>query len=512
MVKKASPQRHDKRLKILGEDELHVLYGRPEFTAEERGLYFLLSSAEQFHLNELGDVASRLHFILQLGYFKAQHQFHTFTVHDVSEDATYICNLYFPDTQLPEHFKISRRRRLRHQALILELCHYRYCNQAVRQQLVVTAQQRAKIFSQPLYIFRELLQYLAEHHYIAPGYSFFQETIGRVLHQEQQRLSQIVRHELSHSDSQALLSLITETDAMYGITRLKQMPKDFSQGQIKGEIQRAVAMKPLYASAQKVLPRLDISNESIKYYASLVDYYSVFRLTQLDPLIVQVYLLCFVLYRYCKLHDHLITALIHHVKGYLDEAKQAAKDRVYDSRLEQNRNLAKAGQLLKLFTDPIAPQTPFETVQAQAFMILERPQLDRLATYLSFHAQFDEVAFQWEYIDQISRRFKRQLRPLLRHVEWMAWSGQQPFLWAVHCLKQIFEKKRSLTSAPWKISPLISFLIASNSISIQHPRKPQKSCWRIATSFLSIVFCVMALKRVIFSVATVCATAALRMI
>ena len=86
-------------------------------------------------------------------------------------------------------------------------------------------------------------------------------------------------------------------------------------------------------------------------------------------------------------------------------------------------------------------------------MILERPQLDRLATYLSFHAQFDEVAFQWEYIDQISRRFKRQLRPLLRHVEWMAWSGQQPFLWAVHCLKQIFEKKRSLTSAPLEDIP-----------------------------------------------------------
>ena len=40
---------------------------------------------------------------------------------------------------------------------------------------------------------------------------------------------------------------------------------------------------------------------------------------------------------------------------------------VYTTRLEGNEHLAKAGHVLKLFTDEyIAPQTPFQDVQATA--------------------------------------------------------------------------------------------------------------------------------------------------
>jgi hypothetical protein len=40
---------------------------------------------------------------------------------------------------------------------------------------------------------------------------------------------------------------------------------------------------------------MKISPESVKYYASLVNFYSVFRLQQLDEKLVFIYLLCFVL-------------------------------------------------------------------------------------------------------------------------------------------------------------------------------------------------------------------------
>ena len=42
-------------------------------------------------------------------------------------------------------------------------------------------------------------------------------------------------------------------------------------------------MRPLYQLARRIVPPLEISNEGIKYYASLVSYYSVFRLQQFDP-------------------------------------------------------------------------------------------------------------------------------------------------------------------------------------------------------------------------------------
>lgn len=78
------------------------------------------------------------------------------------------------------------------------------------------------------------------------------------------------------------------------------------------------------------LPKLSISNESIKYYASLVSYYSVYNLKRLNVWIVYVYLLCFVSHRYQRMHDNLINTLIYSVRGYSDEAKLAAKERVYE--------------------------------------------------------------------------------------------------------------------------------------------------------------------------------------
>jgi len=105
--------------------------------------------------------------------------------------------------------------------------------------------------------------------------------------------------------------------------------------------------------------------------SSLVNYYSVFRLNQLDEWMVYLYLLCFIYHRYQRLHDNLLNSLIYNVRRYIDDAKVAAKERVYQHRIEVNSDLQKAGQVLKLFTDDsIAEETPFHQVQAKAFGIL----------------------------------------------------------------------------------------------------------------------------------------------
>ncbi len=203
-------------------------------------------------------------------------------------------------------------------------------------------------------------------------------------------------------------------------------------------------MKGLYKIAQVLLPALDISNESIKYYASLVDFYSVARLTNFKERAL-VYLLCYIFHRYRKFHDNLITALMYAVQDYLDEAEEVARDRVYQYRLETNRNLPKAGEVLRLFTDDEnEPEMPFGKVQTKAFSILERVPLDRVAAYISQEAQFDEVGFEWEHIDRMNRRFKVRLRPILKSVEWAAMSDQQPLLLAVRSLVNLLREGKSL--------------------------------------------------------------------
>jgi hypothetical protein len=115
----------------------------------------------------------------------------------------------------------------------------------------------------------------------------------------------MIRNNLTQPNIEALKQLLEDSSGLYEITQLKHEPRDFSTGEIKREIQRGKRIQSLYQLAQRLLPELGISNESVKYYASLVDYYSVFRLKQLNEWVVYVYLLCFVYYRYQRVNDNL---------------------------------------------------------------------------------------------------------------------------------------------------------------------------------------------------------------
>lgn len=336
-----------KRLRILGDDEIEAIYGRPRFTHEERWQYFSLSQPEKELLTELRSVKSQTYFILQLGYFKAKNLFFTFNLREVEEDVQYILQQYFNNTKIDIERTISKRTRLKHQRLILKLTNYRSCDAEQRQALEAKARQAAMVCSKPVYVFQELMHYLQEQLIVAPGYSFMQDTIGKALTYEQERLTTIVRNSLNDSDIiEDLKRLLEDSPGLYEITQLKREPKDFSLSEIKREIHRGEQIRNLYRLAEKLLPPLLISNESIKHYASLVTYYSVFRLRRFDQFLVYLYLLCFVYHRYQRLHDNLILSLIYNVRGYIDEAKVAAKERVYQYRIEANSDLQKAGQVV----------------------------------------------------------------------------------------------------------------------------------------------------------------------
>ena len=55
-----------KRLKILGDDEIFAIYQRPHFTHEERIEYFSISPKELAAMEQLHSIKSRIYYILQL--------------------------------------------------------------------------------------------------------------------------------------------------------------------------------------------------------------------------------------------------------------------------------------------------------------------------------------------------------------------------------------------------------------------------------------------------------------
>jgi hypothetical protein len=437
-----------KRLRILGDEEIDAFYGRPRFTPDERQEYFPFAPPELTALDQFHSHPSRLYAMLQLGYFKARQQFFLFSLPEVAEDIRYVQERSFSTARF-HAVEIAKGTRLKQQRIILALCHSRHCDATARQHFATKAQQAARVCAKPVYIFRELWQYLTTQRLVAPGYTVLQEMIGHALTAEQQRLNTVVRTHLQPADIAAFQRLLADAPGLYALTQLKHAPRDCSASEIKHEMQRGTQLEPFYALAQRVLPALEISNEGITDYASFVSYSSVYKLKRLPAWAAYLSLLCVVFHRYQRLHDHLMTSVMYHVRRYTEAAKAAAKERVYTARTESNEALQKAGQVLHLFTDEqIADATPFHDVRVHAFGMLPRDQLAGVADHLAGTTRFDETAFQWDHVDTLALQCKRHLRPVLRAVQFAAPSARHPVLEAVQFLTRAVQHGEPLSHYP----------------------------------------------------------------
>lgn len=209
--------------------------------------------------------------------------------------------------------------------------------------------------------------------------------------------------------------LLSDDDGLHAITAIRHEPRDFSQKQLLAEVRRGEQIRPFVELASRATKQADLSIECVRYYASLVDYYTVYKLKRMAKETAQLYLLCFVQDRYQRLNDNLLTAFCSLVAQYTEEASAEAKDAVYHHKLQANEDTKAGAEVLSLFLDPtIDGRTRFATVRQHAYQILTPDRLECLRRLLAGEVLFDETAYEWRAIDRIMRKAKRNLRPLLR--------------------------------------------------------------------------------------------------
>lgn len=118
----------------------------------------------------------------------------------VQKDAAYIRQRYFPQHLLNLSGKVSKPTRLEQQKVILKLFDYQIADEQVRATLVAKAEQLAKLYSRPIYIFRELLNYLEQQKIVLPGYSVLQKhIIAQALIRERLRLETLEQRLIPNS-------------------------------------------------------------------------------------------------------------------------------------------------------------------------------------------------------------------------------------------------------------------------------------------------------------------------
>ena len=434
-----------KRISILTQKEIQSLYGFPDFSDEERMAYFSLMQLEEKVVDSHRSIFSKIYFILQLGYFKAKKMFFVFSKEEAKKDIQYVIERYYPEL---DHFdiEIPKMTRKDQQTRILNLFDYRLCDQEMKLDLEEKALSLVRISSKPIFIFKELVNHMENHRVILPAYSSIQDIVSKALAKERNRLGNIAKKYIDSVTEVALDDLLTKEDSLYFLTFLKKEPKDFSHKEISQEILKQQKLKQLYLFADEFLPKLEISNENIKYFASLVDYYTIYKIRRLKLDITRAYLLCFIYHRYKKINDTLVNTFIYYVRKYSDMAKKGAKDHVYNLKIEGDKHLNDAGKVLNLFVDEqISDKTAFGEVKSMAFSILDKEKFPLVSKCIS-QAKFDETEFEWNYLDVLSNKFKKNLRPIFLNTVFRSTSKDDSLMTALDFIKTMLQKKRSLST------------------------------------------------------------------
>ena len=139
-------------LHILEAEEIAHIYSIPDFTPDERPLFFMLSASERRQVNALRGISSKVYFILQLGYFKAKHLFFVFDFEDQAVDAAFILAKHFPTKSKKKLLNISRPTRQNQQQLICSLYKYHFFDENFQSQLIQKTALLAKRHNHAVYL------------------------------------------------------------------------------------------------------------------------------------------------------------------------------------------------------------------------------------------------------------------------------------------------------------------------------------------------------------------------
>lgn len=430
----------NRRLTILSAEEIAALYDLPRFDANERQLYFELSPAEREAVDAIHTKAAAIHLVLQLGYFKAKRRFFVIDPTDVAADVAHIAQRYFSGSDAFLLKPLTKPTRLEQQRIVLALFNHRLCGADEKEALEGKAQRAAMLSTQPAFIIRELLQYLEVERIVAPGYTTLQDIVGRAVTRERKRITQRLNDALPAVVKHQLDALLYADEHVYRISALKREVRDFSYGELKREVERRQLFQPLHDFGKTFLAQAGLSVESGKYYASLVKFYTVYKLQRMAIETARLYLLCFAYHCFRQINDNLIDAFLHLVHQYQRAATTAAEEAMQQALTDASGNLEAAGEVLNLFADGDIPnETPFKEVKARAFTFLEPEQIPVVANYLR-NIAFDKRGFEWSYYTALSMTIKRNLRHLFCELDFAGRVEDAPLMEAVLFLQDLLRQ------------------------------------------------------------------------
>ncbi len=402
-------------------EDLRAVYGVPIFLASERDHYFYLNPQDMKFMRSLGKIEDAVYFIISLAYFRKKKTLVDFGYQDSTYDRRYVIQRYFPNQSSPRTLPNSGAT-TKIENKVLRSTGYSRINADSSRDIQKQLDQVAQLHPKQRQLFQALLDIIITNCIAIPGYRSMQNFISNAWNKQVNRLSRIYYRYTNKPQREAICSLMEKSGRSHQIISIRKDMKNFNTTELTKEIDKHQKLKPIFTAALEVIPRFNLPDSTLEYYASLIHYYGGWKLKYINRDYAQIYLLCYCYMRYQAINDNLVEAFKKRVHDY----ERLGKDYVQEQALTHQDNLKDISNKLSALLFTIHKYAESNTDIPLTAVYKHIAKADLLATAKQLADEpFDKQEAYWQFIEKESRSIHLNLRPLFLEIDFSFTNNQR---------------------------------------------------------------------------------------
>jgi len=331
------------RMKIFNTLEEDAFESPPVFNSAERKRFFSLPLIFEDSMVNLRTPVNKVCFLVVAGYFKARHKF--FARQFCQADIEYVAHQIGVNPVEVRVDAYDRVTYFRHQRAILSYFGYSPFDEIAKTVITDEIAALVRVQFRPKLVLLEIIQVLTVKKIATPSYNVLADLIISVLNRHQHTLSEIIDDCLTENQRANLDSLLekepgngTDEGWRYRITLLKKPCQSTRPAKIRANLSDLDTVQTLYLDLVPVVQRLDMSYESIRYYAYSVIKAQIPQVSRRADEDRFLHLIAFIVYQTFKLNDLLIDALLSAVQAAVNAAEKEQKEVYFRERDQRNQS------------------------------------------------------------------------------------------------------------------------------------------------------------------------------
>lgn len=345
-------------IKILTPTEIRNYESPPTFDSFQRKKFFTLPIGLIKEVESVRTSSGKTAFILQAGYFRSSQRF--FGNNFFQSDIAFVAGRL--DLSVPKSLEIPKQTLARHRQTIAEFYGFRSLSKNDKEQLIVETADLVKQFHRPAEVFRQTIKKLNSRKFVLPGYDFLATMISREIFQRKLALSQIVKETLSLEQKQLLDSLLekeeitsdsdsdSETNESFRakITLLKNPSQSLKPAAIKSNLNDWKVLQSIYEKISNVIENLDLSSETLRYYANAVLKSELFQISRQKDETRYLHLLAFIASQTFRYQDVVVDSFLQTVQNITNSASQELREKLFRERKQRRSELRSFVQTIQM--------------------------------------------------------------------------------------------------------------------------------------------------------------------